>query len=356
MYILRMEDEMSVTKRLFGLTKEKKEAYIFTLLNEKGVKAEVTNFGAILVSLCVFSNMGESKDVVLGFDDLEAYFDNYMLLGATVGRNVNRIEGAKFKIDDVEYILADNNNGNNIHSDKEHGFHKVLWDFHIIHDNAVEFYYRSVDGEQGFPGNLDVSVTYSLTNANGLIISYRAISDKKTLINLTNHTYFNLNGHGNGSILDTAVTINANFYTPIKEGIIPTGEIVMVKDTVFDFTGTKIIRKDIGSDDEQLKLAQGYDHNFVLNNQNIGIRKIAEAFSENSGIAMEVYSDLPGVQFYTGNTMKKTVGKEGAIYEKRGGFCIEPHFYPNSVNIENFPSPIFEQGEEYKTTTIYQFI
>lgn len=346
---------MSVAMNLFGKTKEGKEAYLFTLLNERGMKAEVTNYGAILVSLHAFSKSGKIKDVVLGYDKLEEYFKNPMMLGATVGRNVNRIEGAKFKIDDVLYELVDNNNGNNIHSDKEHGFHKILWDFHVICDNSVEFYYRSVDGEQGFPGNLDVSVTYSLTNANGLIISYRAISDKKTLINLTNHTYFNLNGHESGSILDTVVTINANQYTPIKKGLIPTGEIATVKNTVFDFEVPKIIGKEIESDCEQLRLAQGYDHNFVLNYQNIGIRKIAEASSE-SGITMEVYSDQPGLQFYTGNTMKQTVGKGSTVYQKRGGFCMEPHFYPNSINIKHFPSPIFDKGMEFKTTTIYQFV
>ncbi len=347
---------MSIKKDIFGKTKEGKKAYIFTLANSKGMKAQVTNYGAILVSLFVVNKSGKVKDIALGYDKLEDYFTNNLMLGATVGRNVNRIEGAKFKIDETVYHLVKNNNGNNIHSDKDCGFHKVLWDFKVIDDSAVEFYYKSFDGEQGFPGNLDISVTYSLSEGNGLIISYRGISDKKTLINLTNHTYFNLNGHDSGDILDTKLSINADYYTPIKEGIIPTGEIAPVKGTPMDFMIPKTIGKEIENDCEQLKLSQGYDHNFVLNNQDIGIRKIAEASSESEGITMEVYSDQPGLQFYAGNTMKETVGKGGVVYKKRGGFCMEPHFYPNSINIESFKSPVFDKGEEYKTTTIYQFI
>lgn len=347
---------MSIKKDLFGITKGGKKAYIFTLSNSKGMKVQVTNYGAILISLFAISKSGKLKDVVLGYDKLEDYFTNNLMFGATVGRNVNRIEGAEFEIDGIIYHLVKNNNGNNIHSDKEAGFHKVLWDFKIVNDNAVEFYYKSFDGEQGFPGNLDICVTYSLSESNGLIISYRGVSDKKTLINLTNHTYFNLSGHGSGDILNTKVTINADYYTPIKEGIIPTGEIVSVKGTPMDFTMPKLIGEEIENDCEQLKLSQGYDHNFVLNNQDIGIRKIAEAFSESEGITMEVYSDQPGLQFYTGNTMKETAGKGGAVYKKRGGFCVEPQFYPNSINIKNFKSPVFDKGEEYKTTTIYQFV
>ena len=347
---------MDIKKELFGITKEGKEAYIFTLENSKGMKAQITNYGAILVSLFVKDKYGKLKDVVLGYDKLDDYFSNDLLFGATVGRNVNRIENAEFKIDGITYHLVKNKNEHNIHSDKEAGFHKVLWNFKIVNDNAVEFYYRSFDGEQGFPGNLDISVTYSLTEANGLIISYRGISDKKTLINLTNHTYFNLKGHDSGDILDTIVTIDADNYTPIKEEIIPTGQIDKVKDTPMDFRVMKFIGKEIDSGCEQLRLAQGYDHNFVLNNQDIGIRKIAEAFSRTGGISMEVYSDQMGLQFYAGNTMKETKGKGGAVYKKRGGFCMEPQFYPNSINIENFKSPLFDKGQEYKTTTIYQFV
>lgn len=347
---------MSIKKDLFGITKEGKKAYIFTLANSNGMKAQVTNYGAILVSLFVMNKAGKLKDIVLGYDKLEDYFENNIMFGATVGRNVNRIENAEFKIDGTVYHLVKNNNGNNIHSDKDKGFHKVLWDFTIVNDNAVEFHYKSFDGEQGFPGNLDISVTYSLSEGNGLIISYRGVADKKTLINLTNHTYFNLNGHDSGAILDTKVTINADYYTPIKDGIIPTGEIASVKGTPMDFTIPESIGKEVESNCEQLKLAHGYDHNFVLNNQDIGIRKIAEARSEENGITMEVYSDQPGLQFYTGNTMKETVGKGGAVYTKRGGFCMEPQFYPNSINIDGFKSPIFDKGEEYKTTTIYQFV
>ena len=347
---------MSIKKELFGMTKEGKEAYIFTLENSKGMKAQVTNYGAILVSLFVKNKYGKLKDIVLGYDKLEDYFSNDLMFGATVGRNVNRIENAQFEIDGTLYNLVKNKGNHNIHSDKENGFHKVLWDFNIVNDNAVEFYYKSFDGEQGFPGNLDISVTYSLSEGNGLIISYRGVSDRKTLINVTNHTYFNLSGHDSSSILDTKVIIDADNYTPIKEEIIPTGEILMVKGTPMDFTKSKLIGEEIDKDFLQLKLAQGYDHNFVLNNQDIGIRKIAEASSESEGIKMEVYSDQPGLQFYTGNTMKETIGKGGVVYKKKTGFCMEPQFYPNSINIRSFKSPIFDKGQEYKNTTVYQFV
>lgn len=346
---------MSIKKDLFGITKEGKEAYIFTIENSKGMKVQITNYGAILVSLFVKNKLGELKDVVLGYDKLEDYFLNDLMFGATVGRNINRIKNAEFQIDGTTYHLAKNKNGNNIHSDKEAGFHKVLWNFNTVNDNAVRFYYKSFDGEQGFPGNLDISVTYSLSEANGLFISYRGVSDKKTLINLANHTYFNLKGHNSGDILDTMVSIDADYYTPVNNEIIPTGKIVSVSETPMDFRTRKFIGEEIDSNCEQIKLAQGYDHNFVLNNQNVGIRKIAEAFNKTSGISMEVYSDQLGLQFYAGNTMKETIGKGGAIYKKRGGFCMEPQFYPNSINIKSFKSPVFDKGEEYKTTTIYQF-
>ena len=228
---------MSIRKELFGKMKDGRAVYRFTIENSKGMKAQVTNYGAILVSLFVKDRMGQLKDVVLGYDQLEDYFSNDLLFGATVGRNVNRIENATFKIDGITYHLVKNKNGHNIHSDKEAGFHKVLWDFKIVNDNAITFFYKSYDGEQGFPGNLDIAVTYSLTGANGLMISYRGISDKKTLINMTNHTYFNLGGHNSGDILDTMITINADYYTLIKKDIIPTGEIAQVNGSPMDFRG-----------------------------------------------------------------------------------------------------------------------
>lgn len=347
---------MSVKKTFFGKIRDGKEVYIFMIKNNQGMNIKVMNYGAILLELFVKNKYGVFKDVVLGYDSLEDYFDNYPMFGAIVGRNVNRIENAEFKIDGILYKLVKNRGRHNIHSDKINGFHKVLWDFEIINDNAVKFNYVSPDGDQGFPGKLDISVTYILTNNNELIISYRGISDKKTLINITNHNYFNLSGYKNTNVLDTEVTIYAQNYTPINEEIIPTGEINKVYGTPMDFTKPKKIGEVIDKDFPQLKMAKGFDHNFVIENPNTGIRKIAEAVNESEGIRMKVYSDLPGMQFYTGNTIKETIGKRGAIYSERAGFCMEPQYFPNSINIKSFDSPIFDANQEYKTTTIYQFI
>jgi Galactose mutarotase and related enzymes len=346
---------MKVTKSHFGYTDDGSEVFLYTIENDLGMKAVVTDFGAILVSLFVPDKTGKFKDVVLGYDDLETYKRNFDMLGTTVGRNVNRIENGRFQIDGVSYQLDINENNNNIHSHMEHGFHKVLWKAEIIADNSVSLHYHSPDGENGFPGNLDITVTYTLTETNGLVLSYYGISDKKTLINLTNHSYFNLSGHNSGDILDTVVWINADYYTPVKKGTIPTGEIASVNGTPMDFRKPKEIGTDLGADCEQLKLVYGYDHNFVLNGKNCGVRKVATAESRKSGIKMAVYTDLPGLQFYAGNTTRDIMGKEHCLITKNSGFCMESHYYPNSINIPHFPQPVFDKGAEYKTTTIYQF-
>ena len=334
---------MSVTKKYFGSLFDGRKAYIYTIKNEQGFSVKVTDFGVNIISILVKNKEGIFKDVALGYDTLEEYFDNSMMLGATVGPNVNRISNARFEIDGIEYKVAKNRGNHNIHSDKEKGFHKVLWDSEIIDENAVKFSYTSPDGENGFPGNLNITIIYTVTKSNGLIISYYGVSDKKTVINVTNHNYFNLGGHDSGIIDNTQVRIIAQEYTPIDEDIIPTGEIKKVENTDMDF---RQIRK-IGN--------KSYDHNFVISNQNSGIRKIAEAYNQTEAIYMEVYSDLPGMQFYTGNTMKTQKAKDGVLYSERCGFCMEPQYYPNSVNIDGFEKPIFEKGEEYKTTTIYEF-
>jgi len=346
---------MKVTKNNFGYMDDGKEVFLYTIENDLGMKAMITDFGAILVSLYVPDKDAKLKDVVLGYDNLATYKVNFDMLGTTVGRNVNRIKEGKFKIHDVTYQLAINDNDNNIHSHMEHGFHKVLWKAEIIADNSVSFFYHSPDGENGFPGNLDVSVTYTLTETNGLMLSYYGISDKKTLINLTNHSYFNLSGHNSGDILDTIVWINANSYTPVAKGTITTGEIASVEGTPMDFRKSKSIGKEIQTDFEQLKLVYGYDHNFVLNGQRCGVRKVATAESPKTGIKMAVYTDLPGLQFYTGNTTRDIIGKEHCLITKNSGFCMESQYYPNSINISCFPQPVFDKDAEYKTTTIYQF-
>ncbi|RDU24989.1 aldose epimerase family protein [Anaerosacchariphilus polymeriproducens] len=347
---------MSVKKEIYGKNKDGRDVFLFSIQNANGMTAKVTNYGAVLVSLLVKNKLGTFLDVVLGYNKLEEYFDNYPMFGATVGRNVNRIENAEFQIDGIVFKLAKNRGRHNIHSDKEKGFHKVLWDFEITDENSVKFYYVSRDGEQGFPGNLKVSVTYSVSEENGLIISYSGISDKKTLINMTNHTYFNLGGHDSGEILDTEVSINAKNYTPVNEDIIPTGEIHAVSGTPMDFSVPKLIEEVINTDFLQLKFAGGFDHNYMIENPHTGLRKIAEAKNHFQGITMEVYSDLPGMQFYTGNSLKKMQGKNEGIYGKYSGFCMEPQYFPNSINVEGFEKPVFDKGKEYKTSTIYQFV
>lgn len=347
---------MKREKRSFGFMKDGREVFLYSIENKNGMRMEVTDFGAILISLLVPDKNRTLRDVVLGYDNLEAYEDNFDMFGATVGRNVNRIEAGRFRIDGVEYHLDINENGNNIHSHMERGFHKVLWKMSAPADNSVSFFYHSPDGENGFPGNLDISVTYTLTETNGLLISYYGLPDQKTLINLTNHSYFNLAGYDGGDILDTLVWINADFYTPVKEGLIPTGEIAPVAGTPFDFRVEKPIRRDIGLQVEQLKLTGGFDHNFVVNGQQCGMRKAASARCLKNGIKMEVYTDLPGLQFYTGNMTRNTVGKGNHLIHKNSGFCMESHYYPNSINVLKFPQPVYAAGAEYRTSTLYQFL
>jgi aldose 1-epimerase len=347
--------QMKATKKTFGYTDEKEEVFLYTIENKNGMRMAVTDYGAILVSLFVPDKEGNQKDVVLGYDDLEAYKTNFDMLGTTVGRNVNRIKEGKFEIDGEFYQLDINENGNNIHSHMDRGFHKVLWKPQMIADNSITLFYHSPDGENGFLGNLDISITYTLTESNGLILSYYGISDKKTLINLTNHSYFNLAGYETGDILDTLVWINADCYTPVEKDSIPTGEIEPVEGTPMDFRKPKSIGAEIRADFEQLKRVHGYDHNFVLNGQKCGVRKAATAESPKTGIKMAVYTDLPGLQFYAGNTTRDIMGKGHCLITKNSGFCMESHYYPNSINIPHFPQPVFAKGEEYKTTTIYQF-
>ncbi|MBS7009439.1 aldose epimerase family protein [Anaerostipes sp.] len=347
---------MSIKKEWYGRTTNEKDAWLFTIENTKGMKVQVSNFGAVLTSLWVKNKNGELKDVVLGYEKLEGYFDNHPMFGAVVGRNINRISNGRFEIDGVTYELEKNRGRHNIHSDKENGFHKVLWDYEPAADNGVKFTYISPEGEQGFPGTLIFSVTYILTEACGLVISYRGVSDKKTLINVSNHTYFNLGGHESGNIYNTKIRIFADEYTPVDAERIPTGEIASVQGTPFDFIEAQRIGNKLNEQSPELQSSGGFDHNFVIQNQNIGIRKAAEASCEEEGIRMEIYSDLPGLQFYTSNVLEQIKGKDGAVYGKHSGFCMEPQYYPNSINTEGFYTPLFKKNEEYKTTTIYQFI
>ena len=344
---------MSVTVSQFGTSYLGDAFKLYTIKNKNGVEIAATNLGAILVKVVVPNDRGEFKDVVLGFGTAEAYFNNGSFFGATVGRIANRTAGAKFTIDGTEYRLKVNDNDNNLHSDFDKGMHKVLWDAETS-DNAVKFTYHSPDMENGFPGNFDVSVTYTLTDDNEVKITYDGVSDKKTIVNMTNHSYFNLGGHGSGCIEGTKLWIKASGYTPVVPGAIPTGEIAPVEGTPFDFTTEKTIGKDINATNEQLLLVKGFDHNFAIDDYNGKMQLIAKASFD--GRVMEVYTDLPGVQFYAGNCIGACEGKEGAVYGARKGFCLETQYFPNSANDEHFLRPVFEAGQKYHTETIYKFL
>ncbi len=347
---------MGISKKEFGVTRGGRQIFLYTMKNANGMEASVMNFGAILVKLLVPNRDGHVQDIVLGYDNLADYEENNCYFGATIGRNANRIGGASFQIDGVEYRLADNENGNNLHTDYYHGFHKVIWETAVDEDaNAVTFSYLSPDGENGFPGNLKISVTYRLLEDNGIRITYDGVSDKKTVINVTNHSYFNLGGHDSGSIENERMTIYASGYTEIRPGAIPTGRTQPVDGTPMDFRKAKRIGDEINAEFEQLTMVQGYDHNWALDTAFGREELIAVVEDEKAGRTMEVYTDLPGVQFYAGNCITPQTGKGGAFYDKRHALCLETQYFPNSVNEPGFRQPIFEAGEPYHSTTTYKF-
>ncbi|MDP4087733.1 MAG: aldose epimerase family protein [Bacillota bacterium] len=349
---------MTIDKKLYGYTPEGERVDTFTLSNSKGSTAEIINYGGIVVSLKVPDRDGKFEDVVLGVDNLEGYLKNDKFFGAIIGRFGNRIEDARFELNGVEYKLAKNDGENTLHGGIK-GFDKVVWQAEIVEKEGLqclELTYLSKDGEEGYPGNLDVKVTYTLTEDNALKIDYFAVSDKDTVINLTNHSYFNLAGHNSGTVLNHKLMINSDKITAANKESIPTGEIRDVKGTPMDFTSMKAIGQDINADYDQLRYGGGYDHNWILNVSGKAPEKAAEVYDEKSGRVMEVYTTKPGVQLYTANFLNgRPVGKGGAAYGKRSALCLETQFFPNSIKHKHFSSPILRAGEEYKHTTIYKF-
>lgn len=343
---------MALKKRNFGV--EGQEATLYTLENSKGMKAEVTNYGANLVNLYVPDKNGVVEDIVLGFDSVKGYMVNGSFFGATIGPSANRIGGAKFTIDGVEYNIDVNDGVNNLHSHMEDGYHKKLWDVEEG-ENSITFTVRDTDGYMGFPGNKELSLTYTLDENNALTLHYHAKSDKNTVMNPTNHSYFNLDGHKSGNIEDHIMMINASHYTPVVPGAIPTGEIAPVTGTPMDFTAEKVVGKEIREDMEQLILTKGYDHNWVIDGWDGSLRLVATTVGPKSGRKMYTYTTLPGVQFYAGNCIGDEPGKDGAFYTKRSGLCLETQYYPNSVNTPNFPSCVFGPEKEYDSVTVYRF-
>lgn len=346
---------MAVEKKLFGKGPQGQEIYLYTITNNKGMAAAVSNLGAVLVNLLVPDKDGNVEDVVLGFDKAEDYFKNPSFFGAVIGPSANRIAGASFVIDGTTYQLDVNDNDNNLHSHKDNGYHKQLWDA-VEGENSVTFTLEDADGNMGFPGNKKIAVTYSLNDSNELKLHYHGSSDKKTILNLTNHTYFNLDGHGSGSIEEHEICLYASCYTPVVAGAIPTGEIATVQGTPMDLTTAKKIGAEINADFEQLQLTGGYDHNWVIDNQNDGLTLFATVKAPRSGRVMKAYTTLPGFQFYAGNFVEEQQGKGGAVYGKRHGFCLETQYYPDSVHHDNFPSCVFGgEAGDYDSVTVYAF-
>ena len=345
-----------VTEKVFGNLPSGEETHLYHIENKSEAYIEVSQYGAILVKICVPDKDGRLTDVVLGYDNLESYFVNGCFFGACIGRSGNRIADYRFMIDGQEVKLTPNEGKNNLHSGPD-GFEKKLWKASVEEtQNAVTLSRISPDGENGFPGEFEVSVTYELTEENAVRIVYFGVSNKATVANMTNHSYFNLNGEGSGTAMDQYLTIHAQEYTPVREDSIPVGENVSVEGTPMDFRTAKQIGRDIGADFEQLRFTGGFDHNYVTDGYNkASIREIASAWSEESGIQMDVLSDCPCVQFYAANFVEDEHGKNGHVYNKREAFCLETQVEPNAVNVENFHSPILEAVERYYSETVYRF-
>ncbi|MGH7581780.1 MAG: aldose epimerase family protein [Gemmatimonadales bacterium] len=348
----------SVSQAPFGALPDGDSVSLFTLTNPHGMEVRITNYGGIIVSLKVPDRTGALGDVVLGYDSLAGYVANPEYFGAVVGRYGNRIAKGRFTIDGTTYRLATNNGPNALHGGLK-GFDKVVWHAAPFkHDSevGVVLTHVSPDGDQGYPGTLNATITYTLLPTNALQVDYAATTDKPTPINLTQHSYFNLAGAGNGDILHTVLTINADRYTPVDSTLIPTGQLAPVAGTPFDFRTPTVIGARINDSNQQLKYAGGYDHNFVLDRTGTGLVVAARAVDSTSGRALTVSTTQPGVQFYTGNFLDGTItGKGGHVYQRRYAFCLETQHFPDSPNHPNFPSAILRPGEKYQTRTVFAF-
>jgi len=342
----------------FGTAGEGQAVELYTLTNQHQMKVSITNYGGIVTELWVPDRDHEIGDVVLGYDSLSQYLAGSPYFGAIVGRYGNRIANGRFTLDGIEYELATNNGPNHLHGGLK-GFDKVVWDGEPYAEQdevGVRLSYISVDGEEGYPGNLTVNITYALTNANELRIHYVLEADQTTVANVTHHGYFNLAGHASGDILGHELMLAANRFTPVDEGLIPTGELREVEGTPMDFRTPHAIGERIDVDDEQIRFGGGYDHNWVLNGEAGTIRLAAHVYEPTSGRVMEVLTTEPGIQFYSGNFLDgSNVGKGGVPYEYRNGFCLETQHFPDSPNHPEFPSTVLRSGERYESTTIFRF-
>ena len=369
----------------FGKLRDGRTAGLFVLRNSSGMAAALTDYGAALVSLAVPDRNGDIRDVVLGHDDVSGYEEGHGSIGAIVGRFANRIEGGRFVLGGNEHLLSVNNGPNTLHGGRD-PYSKRLWSVKIpfsevrsgdvlgaaapesisdgvsalarsnLANRKVVFCLDSPDGDQGFPGDLHIEVSYTLTDSNELHIDYLASSDADTPLNLTNHSYFNLNGHGSGSVEEHVVQIHADEYTPSDQDLLPTGGTKSVAGTPMDFNIPKAIGRDMDADYPALKNGNGYDHNYVIGRGEGRYREVASLFSRESGIRMEVLTDMPGLQFYTANGMTGETGKDGAFYEPRCGVCFETQYWPDAVNRDDFPGGVLRAGEEFRSRTTYRFL
>ena len=349
------KDSNQVKTTPYGKMPDGTPIELYTLTNANGMQAGIITYGGIVTRLTAPDKKGKFDDVVLGMDDLAGYMKATTYFGALIGRYGNRIGHAQFKLNGETYKLPANDNGNTLHGGI-HGFDKHVWT--AVPGGAgasLELTYVSQDGEEGFPGKLTAKVIYTLTDHNELNIDYTATTTRLTVVNLTNHSYFNLAGPGSGDILSHEVKIEADRFTPVDATLIPTGELRPVKGTPFDFTTATKIGARIGQDDEQLKFGRGYDHNWVLNLSGNGISKAAEVYEATTGRVMEVWTTEPGLQFYTGNFLDGTLRGKGHSYDLRGGFCMETQHFPDSPNKPDFPSTTLKPGDIYHTTTSYRF-
>ena len=351
-------EQKMIEKELFGKLGTGEEVFVYTLSNKAGMKAKIINYGAILVSLTAPDRNGKLEDVVLGFDNLEGYVDDNSFIGTIVGRFGNRINKGKITLDGKEYQLTINDGENQLHGGPK-GFYKVFWNAESIENDSVQalkLTYHSPDGEEGYPGNLYIEVIYTLTNNNELQIDYAATTDKPTVINPTHHSYFALSGSPESSILDQELQLIADNITPVNKTLIPTGELMKVENTPFDFRTPHKIGERINDKNEQIEFGKGYDHNWVLNNYDGTVKKVGELYDPSSGRVMELYTDQPGMQFYSGNFINGTLkGKKGLVYNYRTALCLEAQHFPDSPNQSNFPSTRLNPGEKYKQRTIYRF-
>ena len=355
---MEKETKATIEKSNYGTTTDGVQVDRYTLRNNHGMEVAIITYGGRITKLSVPDKNGKLSNVVLGFDTLEQYQKENPYFGALIGRYGNRIANAKFSLNSTEYTLAANNGPNNLHGGIK-GFDKVVWNVEAVNEGehaSLKLSYLSKDMEEGFPGNLANNVTYTLTEDNTLTVDYEATTDKPTIVNLTQHAYFNLTGDFSKTILDHELTMNADKLVPVDDKLIPTGELIDVSGTPFDFRSPKIIGKDIDADNDQIKRGGGYDHCWVLNDQNLGMRTVATVNDPESGRVMEVATTEPGIQFYTGNFLDGTLpNPNGGTYVKRNGLCLETQHYPDSPNQPNFPSVTLNPGEKYATTTSFKF-